>query len=63
MEEMGNPFAEYSSDLVLDSRDVVDTTVANTVRKMEKVELEQHETYVKERFVLDSAYHRSHQAE
>ncbi|KAG0723068.1 hypothetical protein GWK47_043326 [Chionoecetes opilio] len=52
MEEMGNPFAEYSSDLlVLNSRDVVDTVVADTVRQMEKLGLEQYETYVEERLV------------
>lgn len=52
MEEMGNPFAEYSSDLlVLDSRDVVDTAVADTVRQMEKVGLQQYETYVEEKLV------------
>ncbi|KAJ8050255.1 hypothetical protein HOLleu_03389 [Holothuria leucospilota] len=43
MEEMGTPFAEYSSDLlVLISRDVVDTAVADTVLQMEKVGLEQY---------------------
>ncbi|KAJ8027191.1 hypothetical protein HOLleu_32260 [Holothuria leucospilota] len=52
MNEMGNPFAEYSSDLlVLNSRDVVDTAVADTVLQMEKVGLEQYETYVEERLV------------
>ncbi|KAJ8027926.1 hypothetical protein HOLleu_30023 [Holothuria leucospilota] len=52
MEEMGNPFTEYSSDLlVLDSRDVVDTAEADTVLQMEKVGLEQYETYVEERLV------------
>ena len=41
MEDMGNPFAEYSSDLlVLNSRDVVDTAMADTVRQMEKLGLE-----------------------
>ncbi|KAG0710519.1 hypothetical protein GWK47_022642 [Chionoecetes opilio] len=45
MEEVGNPFAEYSSDLlVLNSRDVVNTAVADTVRQMEKLGLEQYET-------------------
>lgn len=49
---MGNPFAEYNSDLLyLDSRDVVDTAVADTVRQIEKVGLEQYETYVKNRLV------------
>lgn len=35
MEEMGNPFAEYSSDFVLNSRDVVDTAVADIVGKID----------------------------
>ncbi|KAJ8039208.1 hypothetical protein HOLleu_16850 [Holothuria leucospilota] len=44
MEEMRNPFAEYSSYLlVLKGRDV-DTAVADTVLQMEKVGLEQYET-------------------
>jgi len=52
MREMGTPFAEYSSDLlVLNSRDVVDTAVADTVRQMEKLGLKQYETYVEERHV------------
>ena len=52
MEEIGNPFAQYSSDLlVLKSRDVVDTAVAETVRQMKKLELELYETDVEERLV------------
>ena len=52
MEEMGNPFAEYSSDLlVLNSRNFVDTAVADTVRQMEKLGLEPYETYIGERLV------------
>jgi len=35
MEEMGNPLAEYSGDLlVLDNSDVVDTSVAETMRQI-----------------------------
>ena len=63
MEEMWNPFAEYSSKLlVLNSRDV-DTAVADTVRQMEKLGIEQYETYGEGRFVNHSANQRSHQAE
>lgn len=52
MEEMGNPFAEYSSDLlVMDSRDVMDKAVANTIGQIEKLGLEQYKTYVEERLV------------
>ena len=49
---MGNPFTEYSNDLlVLNSRDVVDTAIADTMWQMEKLGLEQYETYVVERLV------------
>ena len=52
IEEMGNPFTEYSNDLlVLNSRDVVDTAIADTMWQMEKLGLEQYETYVVERLV------------
>jgi len=52
MEEMGNPFADYSSDLlVLNTRDVMDTAVADTVRQIQKLGLDQYEAYVKERLV------------
>ena len=37
--------------LVLNSRDVVDTAVADIVRQMEKLGVEQYETYVEERLV------------
>ena len=48
IEEMGNPFTEYSSDLlVLNCRDVVDPAVAETVGQILKIGLEQYESYVK----------------
>ena len=52
IEEMGNPFTEYSSDLlVLNSRDVVDIAVAETVGQILKIGLEQYESYVEKRLV------------
>jgi hypothetical protein len=47
---MGNPFLEPSKDLlVLDSRDIADPGVAQTVRTVEKIGKQQYETFVKER--------------
>ena len=52
MEDMGNPFTEESSDLlVLDSRNIVDAAVADTVQQIEQIGLEQYEAYVDERLV------------
>ena len=52
IEEMVNPFTEYSSDLlVLNSRGVVDTAMADAMLHMEKLGLEQYDTYVEERLV------------
>ena len=52
IEEMGNPFCETSSDLlVLDSRNIVDGAVADTVHQMEKLGHDQYVTYVSERLV------------
>ena len=48
---MGNPFSENSSDLVLDSRNIADTAVADMVRQIEKLGLNFFETFVKERLV------------
>lgn len=50
--EMGNPFCEDSKDLlVLDSRDVADPAVINTLHQIEKLGQEQYDTYVNERLV------------
>ena len=52
IETMGNPYSENSSDLlVLDSRNIVDAAVADSVKKIEKLGLERYETYVNERLV------------
>jgi len=52
IEEMGNPFTEDSSDLfALDSRDIADPAVIDTVRYIEKLGEEQYDAYVRERLV------------
>ena len=48
--EMGNPFLEESEDLlVLDTRDIVDTSVAETVRKIEEPGKTQFKAFVADR--------------
>ncbi|VDI11065.1 Hypothetical predicted protein [Mytilus galloprovincialis] len=50
LEEMGNPFMEQSDDLlILDTRDIVDPRVAETVRKVEEIGKEQFNKFVTER--------------
>ena len=50
IEEMGNPFTEDSVDLlVLDTRDVADPTIVETVRVIEKTGRVQYERYMAER--------------
>ena len=52
IEEMGNPFTEYSSDLLVpSSRDVEDTAVSETIGQILKIGLEQYESYVEKRLV------------
>ena len=49
---MGNPFDEYSNDLlVLDNRNIVDTAVADTAYCIETLGVDQYESYVTERLV------------
>ena len=49
MEEMGNPFLEESTDLlVLDTRTIADASVVATVRQIEAVGKDQLDTYFKE---------------
>ena len=48
---MGNQFSENTSDLVLDSRNISDTAVTDTVCQIEKLGLTLFETYVKERLI------------
>ena len=52
-EEMGNPFLEDSQDLlVIDTRDVMDVAVADTVRKVKSLGEEQYKKFVEERLKL-----------
>ena len=52
-QEMGNPFLENTQDLlVLDTRDIMETPVAETVRKIESLGEEQHTKFVEERLEL-----------
>ena len=52
MEEMGNPFTENTSDLlVLDSRNIADAAVVDVVQQIEKLGLNQYEAYVEDRLV------------
>ena len=50
LEEMGNPFLEHSQDLlVIDTRDIVDTQIADTVRRITTLGEEQYSKFVTER--------------
>ena len=52
IEEMGNLFTEDSSDLLtLDSRDIADAAVIDTVPQIEKLGEEQYDAYLKEQLV------------
>ena len=49
---MGNPFTEDSSDLlVLDSRNIADVAVSDTLQKIEKLGSEQYEKFIEERLL------------
>lgn len=51
-EEMGNPFLEHSEDLlVLDTKDILDPYVAEAVRRVETLGIEQYQQFVEERLV------------
>ena len=55
IEEMGNPFIDESNDLlVLDTRDIVDPSVTNTMRNLQKTGLDQYVTFVNERLVTQA---------
>lgn len=52
IDDMGNPFCESSSDLlVLDARDLADAAVIDSLNQIEKLGQEQYDTYVSERLV------------
>ena len=51
IEEMGNPFEEDSTDLlVLDSKEIMDDTVVKTVKEVITIGQSQYNAFVKERF-------------
>ena len=52
IEQMGNPFTENSSDLIiLDTRDIADPAIIECVRQIEKLGTDRYELYVQERLV------------
>ena len=52
LQDMGNPLLEESEDLlVLDSRDVADPAIVQTVREIEKTGQDQYEKYMTERVI------------
>ena len=51
IEDMGNPFEEDSTDLlVLDSKEIMDDTVVKAVREVLSIGKDQYKAFVKERF-------------
>lgn len=51
IEEMGNPFQEDSTDLlVLDWKEIMDETVVKAVREVVSIGQDQYKAFVKERF-------------
>ena len=64
IDEIGNPFSEESSDLlVLDNRNIADTAVADMVHQIEKLGRDQYRAHVEERLVNRTKYHRSNQTQ
>ena len=63
IKETGNPFAENSKDLlVLDSRNLADPAVIDTLREIKSLGQEQYDTYVNERLVNQTkpmGFHKS----
>ena len=52
MEDMGNPFLEEGDDLLkLDTGDIVDHSVVNSLQQAEQTGQEQYDSFVKERLV------------
>ena len=50
----GNPFLESSTDLlVLDTRDIADKAVVDTLYKIEELGLKQYNNFVKERLLKE----------
>ena len=51
-DEYGNPFLESSTDLlVLDTRNIADKAVVDTLYKIEELDLKQYNNFVKERLI------------
>ena len=49
IEQMGNPFTENSSDLIiLDTRDIADPAIIERVHQIEKLRTDRYELYVQE---------------
>ena len=52
MDELGNPFTEQSHDLPsLDTKDIADSSVVQTVRRIEQTGKQMYETFVEERLI------------
>ena len=51
IEQMGNLFSENIGDLVLDSRNIADSAVTDTMRHIERLGFDQYVTYVNERLI------------
>ena len=52
MEDLGNPFEEESSDLlVLDSKEIAAHAAVETIKNIQRIGQEQFQTYVKERLI------------
>ena len=52
IDELGNPFIDESNDLlVLDTRDLADPSVVNTMRSIKNIGQEQYNTFVTARLV------------
>ncbi len=57
MEEMGNPFLEESTDLlVLDTRDIVDRSIVDTLVNIEALGKQQYDNFVQDRIIDRKIY-------
>ena len=65
MEDLGNPFEEKSTDLlVLNSKEIADHAAVETVKNIQRIGQEQFQTFVKERLIerskaIDDVVHRN----
>ena len=65
IEELGNPFEEESTDLlVLDSKEIADHAAVETVKNIQRISQEQFQAFVKERLIerskaIDDVIHRN----